>query len=131
MINVSHLDHWVLTVKDIDTTVAFYENLLGMKKTLFGEQRVALSFGHQKINLHQAGHEFKPKAACAKPGTVDLCFIITTPLEEAITYCRTQGVHILDDPFPTIVQRMGAKGPIRSIYVRDPDNNLLELSNYI
>lgn len=131
MITLSHLDHLVLTVKDIDATVHFYQTVLGMEKVVFGElQRVALAYGNQKINLHQAGNEFEPKADCPKPGSADLCFIIATPLEEAENYLRTQGVQIIQEGDATIVQRTGAQGAIRSIYIRDPDNNLIELSNY-
>ncbi|MBE7376981.1 VOC family protein [Pseudomonas lopnurensis] len=123
--NISHLDHLVLTVADIETTVDFYTRLLGMQVVTFGEGRKALTFGNQKINLHQAGREFEPKAERPTPGSADLCFIVTTPLEEVIAHLDAQGVAVIEGP----VQRSGANGPIRSVYLRDPDFNLIELSN--
>ena len=123
---VLSLDHLVLTVASIDETVRFYERALGMTKVVFGsEQRVALRFGDQKINLHQSGREFEPKATSPAPGSADLCFIVDDfngikgQLDKA-------GVAILVDESP----RTGANGPIRSIYIRDPDGNLIELSEY-
>ena len=127
MIKTSHLDHFVLTVKDIDKTVEFYENVLGMKKEIFKENRVALKFGNSKINLHQLGKEFEPKAFNVKTGSADLCFIIDTPIIEAKKYIESLGIKIEEG----IVKRTGAKGEINSIYLRDPDKNLIELSNYI
>ncbi len=123
--NISHLDHLVLTVADIEKTVGFYTRVLGMQLVTFGEGRKALAFGHQKINLHQAGREFEPKAERPTPGSADLCFIVATPLDRVIAHLETQGVSIIEGP----VQRTGATGPIRSVYVRDPDLNLIELSN--
>ncbi|WP_312945430.1 VOC family protein [Stutzerimonas kunmingensis] len=123
--NISHLDHLVLTVADIEKTVDFYTRVLGMQAETFGEGRKALSFGNQKINLHQAGREFEPKAERPTPGSADLCFIVATPLDRVIAHLETQGVSIIEGP----VQRTGATGPIRSVYVRDPDLNLIELSN--
>ncbi|WP_313479715.1 VOC family protein [Stutzerimonas kunmingensis] len=123
--NISHLDHLVLTVADIEKTVDFYTRVLGMQVVTFGEGRKALAFGNQKINLHQAGHEFEPKAERPTPGSADLCFIVATPLDRVIAHLETQGVSIIEGP----VQRTGATGPIRSVYVRDPDLNLIELSN--
>ena len=96
-----------------------------MQAVTFGEGRKALVFGHQKINLHQAGREFEPKAERPMPGSADLCFIVATPLDEVIAHLETQGVAIIEGP----VQRTGATGAIRSVYVRDPDLNLIELSN--
>ncbi len=125
--NISHLDHLVLTVADIETTVDFYTRVLGMQAVTFGEGRKALGFGNQKINLHQAGREFEPKAERPTPGSADLCFIVATPLDRVITHLETQGVSIIEGP----VQRTGATGPIRSVYLRDPDQNLIELSNPI
>ena len=122
---IAHLDHLVLTVADIETTVGFYTRVLGMQLVTFGEGRKALAFGNQKINLHQAGREFEPKAERPTPGSVDLCFIVATPLDRVIAHLETQGVSIIEGP----VQRTGATGPIRSVYVRDPDQNLIELSN--
>ncbi|WP_222911495.1 VOC family protein [Pseudomonas sp. DNDY-54] len=122
---IDYLDHLVLTVADIETTVDFYTRVLGMQVVTFGEGRKALAFGNQKINLHQAGHEFEPKAERPTPGSADLCFIVATPLEQVIAYLQAQQVAIIEGP----VQRTGATGPIRSVYVRDPDQNLIELSN--
>ncbi|MCQ4275460.1 VOC family protein [Stutzerimonas degradans] len=122
---IDHLDHLVLTVADIETTVDFYTRVLGMQAVTFGEGRKALVFGQQKINLHQAGREFEPKAERPTPGSADLCFIVATPLEHVIAHLKAQQVAILEGP----VQRTGATGPIRSVYVRDPDSNLIELSN--
>ncbi|WP_286785532.1 MULTISPECIES: VOC family protein [Pseudomonas] len=123
--HIDHLDHLVLTVADLDVTVDFYTRVLGMQEVTFGEGRKALGFGMQKINLHQAGREFEPKAERPTPGSADLCFIVATPLEEVIAHLETQGVAILEGP----VRRTGATQPIRSVYVRDPDFNLIELSN--
>ncbi|MFI8691979.1 VOC family protein [Stutzerimonas kunmingensis] len=122
---IAHLDHLVLTVADIEKTVDFYTRVLGMQLVTFGEGRKALTFGNQKINLHQAGREFEPKAERPTPGSADLCFIVATPLDRVIAHLETQGVSIIEGP----VQRTGATSPIRSVYVRDPDLNLIELSN--
>ena len=124
---ISHLDHLVLTVADLDVTTDFYCRVLGMQAVEFGEGRKALAFGRQKINLHLAGHEFEPKAERPVPGSADLCFIVSTPLEAVIDHLEQQGVAILEGP----VRRTGATGPIRSVYLRDPDLNLIELSNYL
>ena len=126
MIKISHLDHLVLIVKDIDKTVEFYINVLGMEKKIFKSSRVALKFGNQKINLHKLGAEFEPKAFNVKDGSADLCFIINTPLNEAKNHIESLGVKIEEG----IVSRTGAMGEIESIYLRDPDKNLIELSNY-
>lgn len=126
MIKISHLDHLVLTVKDIDKTVDFYTKVLGMEKEIFKGSRVALKFGNQKINLHKLGAEFEPKAFNVKDGSADLCFIINTPLNEAKNYIESFGIEIEEG----IVSRTGALGEIDSIYLRDPDLNLIELSNY-
>jgi catechol 2,3-dioxygenase-like lactoylglutathione lyase family enzyme len=123
--NISHLDHLVLTVADLDVTTDFYCRVLGMQVLTFGDGRKALSFGVQKINLHLAGKEFEPKAERPTPGSADLCFIVATPLEDVIAHLETQGVAILEGP----VRRTGATQPILSVYLRDPDFNLIELSN--
>ncbi|KGQ59643.1 VOC family protein [Gallibacterium anatis] len=125
MLNITHLDHLVLTVKDIDVSVAFYQKL-GMKKQLFLGGRVALQFGQQKINLHQLGKEFEPKAKQVQGGSADLCFIVSEPLEQVLDYLKEQHLSIEEG----IVERTGAVGKICSIYLRDPDGNLIELSNY-
>ena len=126
MIKIDRLDHLVLTVKDIDKTVEFYTKVLGMEKEIFKGDRVALKFGNQKINLHKLGNEFEPKAYNVKEGSADLCFIINTPLIEAKSYIESLGIKIEEG----IVNRTGAIGEIESIYLRDPDKNLIELSNY-
>lgn len=123
---ISNLDHLVLTVKSIDDTVDFYTEILGMEEVLFGEGRVALKFGTQKINLHQLGKEFEPKANTPTPGSADLCFISHLPIQDAYDRVADKGVQIVEG----IVDRTGATGPIRSFYVRDPDNNLIEISSY-
>jgi len=131
MIRIDHLDHLVLTVASIERTCDFYTRALGMAVETFGEgtpdgnRRKALRFGDQKINLHQAGHEFEPKALRPTPGSADLCFIAATPLEEVIAHLEGLGVAIEEGPVP----RTGATGPIRSVYLRDPDRNLIEISN--
>ena len=126
MIKTNRLDHLVLTVQDIDTSVAFYESVLGMEKEIFKQNRIALKYGNQKINLHQLGNEFEPKAHKVQTGSADLCFIIDTPICEAKSYIKSLGIEIVEG----IVSRTGATGEIESLYVRDPDMNLIELSNY-
>lgn len=126
MFKITNIDHLVLTVKDINKTVEFYE-ILGMKKEIFGENRVALKFGNQKINLHKLGNEFEPKAFNVKEGSADLCFIIDSKLSDVKKYLESIGLKIEEG----IVNRTGANGKIESIYLRDPDMNLIELSNYI
>lgn len=121
------LDHLVLTVRNIDATCAFYRDTLGMEEVTFGEGRRALRFGAQKINLHQAGAEFEPKAARPTPGSADLCFITRTPLEEVMAHLAAHGVAVELGP----VARSGALGEMRSVYLRDPDGNLIEVSNYL
>ena len=123
---VSHLDHLVLTVKNIEITVDFYQRVLGMKPIQFGEGRLALSFGNQKINLHQLGKEFEPKAKRVQAGSADLCFVTNTPIVEVVEHIQAQGVVIEEGPVP----RTGAMGKIVSVYIRDPDGNLIEVSNY-
>lgn len=122
---IDHLDHLVLTVADLNATVDFYTRVLGMQAVTFGEGRQALAFGNQKINLHQAGREFEPKAERPTPGSADLCFIVATPLDEVVAQLQAHGVTPIEGP----VKRTGATGPIRSVYVRDPDQNLIELAN--
>ena len=124
--NIDRLDHLVLTVKDIEATVQFYVSVLGMEKEEFGAGRVALKYGIQKINLHQVGREFEPKADKPTSGSADLCFITGVPLDQAMAHVRTCGVAIIEGP----VARTGATGPITSFYFRDPDLNLIEVSNY-
>lgn len=122
---MERLDHLVLTVRDIETTCAFYERVLGMKAVTFGADRRALRFGRQKINLHQAGKELDPKARAPTPGSADLCFITVTPMAEVVGHLRRCGVEIVETPST----RTGALGPLLSVYFRDPDGNLVEVSN--
>ncbi|MDA1191251.1 MAG: VOC family protein [Candidatus Poribacteria bacterium] len=123
--NLKRLDHFVLTVRDIEATCAFYRDTLAMEVVTFGEGRVALRFGELKINLHEAGREFEPKATHPTPGSADLCFLTDAPLEQVVERLTTRGVALLSG----IVPRTGARRPIRSIYLRDPDGNLIELAN--
>ena len=127
MISVERLDHLVLTVKDITLTCDFYSRVLGMQVVTFGEGRRALFFGQQKINLHQAGQEFEPKAEKPTMGSADLCFITQVPLNDVVEHLNSCGVEIIEGPVP----RTGAIGPIESVYFRDPDLNLIELSVYL
>ncbi|HEU0165608.1 MAG TPA: VOC family protein [Thermomicrobiales bacterium] len=126
-IRIESLDHLVLTVRDLPTTVAFYTRVLGMRLVRFGEGRLALEFGSQKINLHRMGHEYEPKSAHPTPGSADLCFILASRLSDVVVHLRGLGVTVEDGP----VTRVGALGPMESIYLRDPDGNLIELSNYV
>jgi catechol 2,3-dioxygenase-like lactoylglutathione lyase family enzyme len=123
---ITSLDHLVLTVRDIEATCAFYERVLGTSVITFSGGRKALGFGSQKINLHEVGKEFEPKAGQPTPGSADLCFLIDSPLAEFAEHLKTQNVLLVEGP----VLRTGAMGPIRSIYFRDPDGNLIEVSVY-
>ncbi len=127
MIEIDHLDHLVLTVADLDKTCDFYRRVLGMDVETFQGGRKALRFGNQKINLHQAGHEFEPKAKLPTPGSADFCLIAATPLDDVVAHLTKLGILIEEGP----VDRTGAVGPIRSVYIRDPDGNLIEISNPI
>ena len=122
---VSSLDHLVLTVADIAATEEFYRRVLGMEVAVSPQGRHALKFGEQKINLHAHGREFDPKAAHPTPGSADLCFLTDVSLEEVAAHLRVTGVEIIEGP----VQRSGARGPILSLYFRDPDLNLIEVAN--
>jgi len=124
--NIDRLDHLVLTVKDLDATVRFYCSVLGMEKEVFEDGRTALKFGNQKINLHQAGKEFEPKAQRPTPGSADVCFITRGVLAQAMEHVRGQGIEIIEGP----VARTGASGPMESFYFRDPDGNLIEVAVY-
>jgi catechol 2,3-dioxygenase-like lactoylglutathione lyase family enzyme len=123
--HIDSLDHLVLTVADIEASCAFYQRVLGMKVVTFGAGRKALAFGTQKINLHQAGREFEPKAEHPTPGSADLCFLTSLPLAQVQAHLGACGVTVTEGP----VQRTGAQGPILSVYFRDPDRNLIEVSN--
>jgi catechol 2,3-dioxygenase-like lactoylglutathione lyase family enzyme len=124
---ISHLDHLVLTVANLETTIDFYTRVLGMSVVTFGQNRKALVYGSQKINLHELGNEFEPKAMRVKAGSADLCFIAVTPLLQVIEHLQAQQVEILEGP----VERTGAVGKILSVYIRDPDGNLIEIANYL
>jgi len=119
------IDHVVLTVRDIPASVAFYTRVLGMREVVFGEGRHALVFGRCKLNLHQAGREFEPKAVHPTPGAVDLCLLARTQLAEIVRHLAAHDVAIEEGP----IERTGAQGPLLSVYVRDPDGNLIELSH--
>lgn len=123
---VNKIDHLVLTVKDIGLTAKFYSEVLGMEIVSFGEGRKALTFGDQKINLHEIGKEFEPKALKPTPGSIDLCFITNVPLEMVLKQFENQGIIVIEGP----VKRTGASGAINSVYINDPDGNLIEISNY-
>src|SRR5215467_9134974 len=123
---IDRIDHLVLTVADIERTIAFYVDVLGMTEQTFGSGRKALTFGSSKINLHQRGREFEPKAAAPTSGSADVCLIAADSIDVVVAELAAHGVTIEEGP----VERTGARGPIISVYVRDPDGNLIELSNY-
>ncbi|CAG7650919.1 Virulence protein [Paenibacillus solanacearum] len=123
--NIDRIDHLVLTVRSIERTCDFYTSVLGMEATSFGNGRKALRFGNQKLNLHEYGKEFEPKASVPQPGSIDLCLMTSVPLEQVMLHLETCGVPVEEGP----VARTGALGPIRSVYIRDPDGNLIEISN--
>jgi catechol 2,3-dioxygenase-like lactoylglutathione lyase family enzyme len=126
-VQIDSLDHLVLTVADVDASCAFYQRVLGMEVVTFGQGRKALAFGAQKINLHPTGREFEPKAQRPTPGSADLCFLTSVPLAQVQAHLAACGVTVTEGP----VQRTGAQGPILSVYFRDPDLNLIEVSNRI
>ena len=126
MFSIDRIDHIVLTCHDVERTIAFYQQVLGMEPVTFAGGRRGLSFGRQKFNLHQAGREFVPKALKPAPGAIDLCLITLAPLAEVQAHLQAQGVAIIEGPVP----KTGATGPIQSVYFRDPDGNLIEVSNY-
>ncbi|MBF8676951.1 VOC family protein [Pseudomonas fulva] len=121
---INHLDHLVLTTIDVEACTDFYTRIMGMKLESFGAGRLALRFGEQKINVHVRGHEFELKAHLPVPGALDLCFIASISLDEVVAHLEAQQWPIIEGP----IQRTGAMGPIRSVYVRDPDLNLIEIS---
>lgn len=126
MIAIDRLDHLVLTVRDIEASCAFYARVLGMEVRTFAGGRKALHFGRQKINLHEQGREFAPRARHPAPGSADLCFAANGSLDAVVAHLAACGVAIEEGPVP----RTGALGPIRSVYIRDPDQNLIEISTY-
>jgi catechol 2,3-dioxygenase-like lactoylglutathione lyase family enzyme len=123
---IARLDHLVLTVRNLDVSVDFYTRVLGMTPEIFGNGRRALRFGRQKINLHERGKEFEPKALHPTSGSADLCFVAETPLPKVVEHIQAQGSEILLGP----VERTGALGPMESVYLRDPDGNLIEVAQY-
>ncbi|EAA3151824.1 VOC family protein [Salmonella enterica subsp. enterica] len=124
---IDRIDHLVLTVSDISTTIRFYEEVLGFSAVTFKQNRKALIFGAQKINLHQQEMEFEPKASRPTPGSADLCFITSTPINDVVSEILQAGISIVEGP----VERTGATGEIMSIYIRNPDGNLIEISQYV
>src|SRR5438105_285299 len=125
-LRIDRIDHIVITAFDLERTIDFYTRVLGMQAITFAGGRRALAFGRQKINLHQAGREFEPKALRPTPGSVDLCFITEDSLGEVTAHVKACGVKIAEGP----VEKTGALGPMQSIYFRDPDGNLIEVSRY-
>lgn len=123
--SVTALDHLVLTVRDLQATIDFYTRALGMHEVTFAGGRKALGFGSQKINLHLAGREFEPKAQQPTPGSGDLCFLSDMPVEQYAAHLAALGIEVIEGP----VARTGAVGPLLSIYLRDPDLNLIEIAN--
>lgn len=123
---INRLDHLVLTVNDIEATCSFYKRVLGMEVVVFGGGRKALAFGAQKINLHLKGEEYEPKASKPTPGSGDFCFITSVPIPEVIAHLNSCGIEIIEGP----IRRTGATGPTISVYFRDQDLNLIEVSNY-
>lgn len=123
---IERLDHLVLTVGDIAATIRFYTNILGMEAVTFGQNRQALAFGQQKINLHPASAPVKPHAIRPTPGSADLCLITTSPISKVIDHLQKMGITLEEGP----VARTGAIGAITSVYLRDPDGNLIEISQY-
>nr|WP_245627136.1 VOC family protein [Cognatishimia activa] len=123
-VHIRSLDHLVLTVASIEETCAFYQDVLGMRVSEFAGGRKALHFGDQKFNLHEAGNEFEPKAKSPIPGSADFCLLTDTPIEEVFNHLKALEIPIVDG----IVDRTGATGALRSIYIRDPDQNLVEIS---
>ena len=123
---IERIDHFVLTVRDVEATSAFYHRVLGMEVITFGEGRTALAFGRQKINLHRLGRQIDPQVADPTPGTGDFCLITRTPLAAVVAHIQACGVPVELGPVP----RTGALGPMQSVYIRDPDGNLVEIAAY-
>lgn len=127
MINIERIDHVVMTTLDIDRTCAFYSKVLGIETTTFGEGRRSLAFGAHKLNLHEFGKEPAPRAAQPKPGSLDICLTTSTKLSDVVAHLRSCEVPIIEGP----VKRTGALGQLTSVYIRDPDLNLIEVSSYV
>ena len=126
-IEIDRLDHLVLTVADLDATCGFYERVLGMERRTFGDGRTALHFGRQKLNLHEASNPVDPNVRHATPGSADLCFITETPIEDVVAHLAVEAVPIITGPG----ERSGATGRLMSVYVYDPDENLVEIANLL
>jgi catechol 2,3-dioxygenase-like lactoylglutathione lyase family enzyme len=126
-LRIDRLDHLVLTVASIEASCDFYSSVLGMDVSRFAEGRTALTFGRQKINLHEVGKEFVPRAAHATAGSGDLCLVSAIPLDDVVRHLNECEIAIIEGP----VAKTGATGPIRSVYFRDPDGNLIEVSEYL
>ncbi|MFP6757685.1 MAG: VOC family protein [Alphaproteobacteria bacterium] len=124
--NITGLDHIVFTVRDMERSCDFYRRILGMEVVTFGDDRRALTFGDQKINLHQAGNEITPNARAAAPGTADVCFVTDTPIDDVLATLAEFLVEIERGPMP----QTGARGAMTSVYFRDPDENLIEIARY-
>ncbi len=125
---IDRIDHLVITAADLEKSASWYQRVLGMERESFGaERRTALRFGSQKLNLHQAGAEFHPNAAAASPGTVDICFITGIAAPDIVTHLKSCGVAVEQGP----VEKTGALGAMSSVYCRDPDGNLIEISSYL
>lgn len=127
MVTIERIDHIVLTVADVEKTCDFYRKVLGMNAMTFGDGRTALAFGSQKINLHAAGKEFKPRAGSPTPGSADICLITLDPMKEVMDHLASCGVEVIEGP----VERTGAVGRILSVYFRDPEGNLIEVANHL
>lgn len=127
MIRIDRIDHVVLTCRSIEATCDFYRRVLGMEVVTFSGGRTALAFGRQKFNLHQAGREFEPKADRPTPGSADFCLITDTPMAEILAHLAREGVPVIEGP----TEKTGAVGRLQSVYFRDPDANLVEVSNYL
>jgi catechol 2,3-dioxygenase-like lactoylglutathione lyase family enzyme len=125
IMKIDRIDHIVLTVSDIEATCTFYAGVLGMEVVTSPEGRKALKFGSQKLNLHQKGKEFEPHAQQPTPGAIDICLITLDPIEQVKTELGHKNIQTQG-----IFERAGATGKIRSVYFRDPDENLIEVSNY-
>jgi catechol 2,3-dioxygenase-like lactoylglutathione lyase family enzyme len=126
-IEIDRLDHLVLTVRDMDATCAFYSRVLGMERRMFGDNRTALYFGRQKLNLHDAANPVDPNVRHAAPGSSDLCFITETPMADVIAHLEAEGISIITGPG----ERSGATGTLNSVYIYDPDENLIEIANLL
>jgi catechol 2,3-dioxygenase-like lactoylglutathione lyase family enzyme len=124
---VDRIDHVVLTCADPEATASWYERVLGMERDEFGEGRIAMRFGSQKLNLHRQGAEFSPHATAPRTGSLDLCFVTALGADDVVVHLKSQKIAIVEGP----ANKIGALGMIRSVYCRDPDGNLIEISTYL